>query len=67
MTNIVLYSTVTVQEILSQELSSVTLAAELLLQHILTLDENGWFQEFLDVLESQGLFNNTFLKAVLKL
>ncbi|KAK1174963.1 antiviral innate immune response receptor RIG-I-like [Acipenser oxyrinchus oxyrinchus] len=45
---------VIVQEILSQELSSVTLAAELLLQHILTLDENGWFQEFLDVLEAQG-------------
>lgn len=43
-----------VEKILSEERSSRTKAAELLLDKILVLEADGWFQAFLDTLQASG-------------
>ncbi|KAJ8382995.1 hypothetical protein SKAU_G00037730 [Synaphobranchus kaupii] len=43
-----------VERILAEEKTSVTSAAQMLLQNILGLEETGWFQAFLDELQAQG-------------
>lgn len=47
-----------VESILSTEMTSVTAAAQMLLDQMCYLEEVGWFQAFLDILLASGELSN---------